>query len=100
MMEGSTQRERDLEQESLEQRRYAFLEQLYLLTGENCEHAVSLGEVEAQLAISAAVRLPELEDLVRLGYVQDAGAGGKICITQKGIEYLQSDAWRRRSIRD
>ncbi len=90
----------NLEQVNRERRRYAVLEQLYLLTGENCEHAVSPREIETQLETSAATQLLEVEDLVRLGYMQHARGGGKICITEKGIRYLQQDAWRRRSVRD
>ncbi len=95
-----TRSDRDLEQESWEQRRYTLLEQLYLLTGENCEHAVSPEELERELDTAAAIPVPLIEDLVRLGYVQYSGTGSKICITANGIKYLQRDAWRRRSIRD
>lgn len=99
MMDGATQRIRDVEQVNRERRRYALLEQVYLLSGENCEHAVSRGEIETQMERSAASPSPEVEDLVRLGYVQYAGRGGEICIREKGIRYLQRDAWRRCSVR-
>lgn len=100
MMEHPTRKMRDPEEEDWERRRYAFLEQLYLLTGDNCERGVSPGEVEVHLETSVAAHVREVEDLVRLGYVQHVGSGGEICITEKGIGYLQKDAWKRRSIRD
>ncbi len=91
---------RDLEQESWEQRRYALLEQLYLLTGENCERAVSPEQIETELDTAAAIPAPLIEDLVRLGYVRPRGTGKEICLAEKGVKYLQRDAWRRRSVRD
>lgn len=99
-MECPTQGGRDQEQVNRERRRYAFLEQLYLLTGENCERAISPREIETQMETPAAAHRSEVEDLVRRGYVQYAGRGGEICVTEKGIRYLQKDAWRRRSVRD
>ncbi len=94
------QRVQDLEQMNRERHRYAVLEQLYLLTGEDCEHAVSPGEIETQMEMPAATQLPVVRDLVRMGYMQYAGSGGNICLTEKGVRYLQKDAWRRRSVRD
>ncbi len=99
MVEQAAVRARDPEQESWERLRYSLLEQLYWLTGENCEHAVSLGEIEAQLQVSAPPPDTLIEDLVRWGYVQPEGTGSSICITEKGIRYLRQDAWRRRTIR-
>jgi predicted transcriptional regulator len=93
-------RERNAEQERREQRRYAFLERLYLLTGEDCEYAVSPDEIQAELEVSTTAHVPEVEDLVRLGHVRYAETEGQICITETGIEYLRQTAWRRRSVRD
>jgi Mn-dependent DtxR family transcriptional regulator len=89
-----------MEQERREQRRYAFLERLYLLAGGDANRTVTSGELERELEVSAETDLLLVEELARLGYVYRAGSGEAVGITAKGIEYAQQAAWRRRSIRD
>jgi hypothetical protein len=92
-------REIAMEQERLEQLRYVFLAKLYLLTGSDCTYIVTPREMETLLETPAEAYLPLIEELVRLGYVRRAGRGGAVAITEKGIEYMQTGAWRRRSLR-
>lgn len=82
-----------------EQARYRVLEWVYERTGVNCDVAVTGTE------IGAALGLP-YEDLYRVihfledrGYLNYRGAGPRVCITPKGIRYLEVDAQNRRSIR-
>ena len=88
-----------MEQERMEQRRYDVLAKLYLLTGTDRTNGITPQEMETQLDVSPDTYLPLIEDLTRLGYVRHVGSGGAVAITEKGVEYMQRAAWRRRSIR-
>ena len=89
-----------MEQERMEQRRYEVLAKLYLVTGADCANGITPQEMERQLDVSADAYLPIIEELARLGYLRHVGSGGAVAITEKGIQYMQTAAWRRRSIRD
>jgi Mn-dependent DtxR family transcriptional regulator len=89
---------RDEDRERREQRRYDFLERFYLLTGEECGAAIRASEIEGELGVPLDESVSMVQDLKRLGYVAFEGPT-RICITEKGIAYVQQGAWRRRSIR-
>ena len=91
---------RDHEQERRERLRYSYLERLYLLTGPECERAVTTPEVEENLGLPPALVASLTEDLTRLGYLRWDTSGMRICITSAGVEYMQRRAWRRRTVRD
>jgi hypothetical protein len=92
--------ERNPDEEARERERYVLLEQLYLLTGTDCETTVDPEELRAELGPSPVEDPRVIDDLVRLGYARTIGADGRICLTLDGLEYLQQGAWRRRSVRD
>ena len=91
---------RDAEAERWERHRYDYLEKLYLLTGPHCEAVVDPRDVEEQLGLTMEEAAPVTDDLVRLGYLVLREPDHRICISSRGVEYLQTDAWRRRSIRE
>jgi Mn-dependent DtxR family transcriptional regulator len=95
----SVQRHRNFDEEAVEKHRYAFLESVYLLTGPDCENPVSPAELEIELGASPDTQQSVVHDLVRLGYLTQEDDGG-LCLTARAVEFLQRDAWRRRSIRD
>ncbi len=90
---------RHTDTERWERHRYGYLEKLYLLTGPDCQAVVHPREIEDQLGLAGDEAAPVTEDLVRLGYLLLGEPEDRICISRKGIEYLQTHAWRRRSIR-
>lgn len=100
MLQEPETRERDLEAEWREQRRYALLERLYLLTGDDCSTAISDWQMETELGVPREEAASLTNDLVQSKYMAFMGEGQRVCITEKGIEYLQTGAWRRRSIRE
>ncbi|CAN5829999.1 hypothetical protein BH23GEM3_BH23GEM3_03430 [soil metagenome] len=93
-------RERDLEAEWREQRRYALLERLYLLTGDDCSAVVYDRQMEAELGVPGEEAASLTDELIQLRYLAHIGEGQQVCITEKGLAFLQKGAWRRRSIRE
>lgn len=82
-----------------EQLRYQVLQWVYERTGADCSLPVTGTQV------GAALRLP-YEELYRVihfledrGYLRYLGAGPTVCITDKGIRYLEVDSRKRQSIR-
>jgi DNA-binding IclR family transcriptional regulator len=95
----TAERRRNLEEEEVERRRYAFLEQVYLITGADCDRRIDLSELETELGLSVQANETIVADLTRLGYL-DRIPEGEFCLTPKAVAFLQREAWRRRSIRD
>ncbi len=100
MLQDIHRRRRDEEREAQERQRYELLERIYLLTGADCETGVYPWQMEEELGPGAAAAESVWEDLIRLGYLKREALDGPVCITPEGVEYLQTRAWRRRSIRD
>ena len=82
-----------------EQMRYKVLDAVYGRAGAQCDREVTGTEIGAQLDL-------RYEDLFRLihfleyhGYLLYLGAGPRVCVTRKGVEYIEEVAGRRRSVR-
>lgn len=82
-----------------EQLRYQVLRWVYDNAGAACTVPVTGSQ------IGAALRLP-YEELYRVihyledrGYLSYLGAGPTVCITEKGVRYLEVEARNRRTIR-
>lgn len=95
----SVRRQRNLDDEAVQKHRYAFLESVYLLTGPDCRNRVRPTELEAELGASPESQRSVVHDLVSLGFLSEQ-VDGALCLTPRAVDFLQRDAWRRRSIRD
>jgi hypothetical protein len=87
------------DEERREHIRYDFLERVYLLVGANCDAGVSREEIEEQFGHIGTDPLMLVSELASLGYLRLTEHPQVVCLTRQGIEYLQRDAWRRRTIR-
>lgn len=82
-----------------EQLRYRVLEWVYEHTGADCSVAVTGTQVGAALMLSYEELYRVIHFLEDRGYLNYRGAGPRVCITERGIRYLQVEARNRRSIR-
>lgn len=92
-------RARNEENERRERLRYELLERLYLLTGADPATVVSATAIEDELALPADAVAGLLDDLALLGYVAVHDDPPRIRLTPQAIAYLQTKAWRRRTVR-
>lgn len=82
-----------------EQIRYQVLEWVYERTGVNCDVAVTGTEIGAGLGLPYEDLYRVIHYLEDRDYLHYRGAGPTVCITAKGIRYLEVEARNRRSIR-
>ena len=82
-----------------ERLRYAVLSTIYERAGASCEQTVTGTDIGAALNL-------RFEDLFRVvhflefhGFLKYLDAGPRVCITDKGLRYVEELAGRRRSIR-
>lgn len=85
---------------SEERLRYNVLSTIYERTGASCETTITGTEVGALLQL-------KYEDLFRVihflefnGYLKYLDSGPRVCITFKGLRYIEELAGRRRSLRE
>ena len=91
-------RARDTEREARERVRYQVLEWLHQQVGGNCAEIVSAFRLAEQLDVSREEVFAAAEYLARRQYIDYIGAGPRVCLTEIGVQYLESGE-RRRSIR-
>jgi predicted transcriptional regulator len=82
-----------------EQLRYSVLELVFQRTGSNCELSVTGSEIGAALELPYEELYRVVHYLENRGFLNYRGAGPRVCITTKGIRYLEELSGRRRSIR-
>jgi len=84
-----------------ERLRYRVLEYVYIQTGERCERAVSLEQMVTQLGLSAKMAAQAVQYLVSRCMLRDRPAHRhEVCITPDGLDYIQTGAGMRRTVRD
>lgn len=93
-------RPRDRAAERRERQRYEILEGVYQRTGENCETPVSGLQVGQERGLRREETFRCVQHLAQRGYLFYVGAGPRVCITPRGIRYLNQESGRRRSVRD
>lgn len=91
-------RSRDTEREARERVRYQVLEWLYQQVGGNCAEVVSAIGLSEHLDVTREEVFAATEYLARRQYIDYIGAGPRVCITDMGVQCLESTE-RRRSIR-
>jgi hypothetical protein len=93
-------RRRDPAAELRERLRYRVLMEIYGRSGGRCETPVAGLLVGEALGLSREETFRTIHFLAHHGFLDYRGAGPRICITEKGIRFLERDAGRRRSVRD
>lgn len=93
-------RPRDSARERRERLRFQVLREIYDRARARCDVLLSGQTIREALRISREDAFRSIYDLEHRGFLSYRGAGPRICITEKGISYLEREAGRRRSIRD
>jgi hypothetical protein len=82
-----------------ERLRYQVLRFIYDRLGPDCLAVLTGPEISAALALTEDDVFRVVGWLTDRGYVRHYGARPSICLTQQGIDYLESSARRRQSLR-
>ncbi|MQA92433.1 MAG: hypothetical protein GEU90_19770 [Gemmatimonas sp.] len=82
-----------------EQLRYTILQAVYDRAGRCCENIVTGAEVGGALNVRTEDLFRGIHFLEHNGYLNYLGSGPRICMTEKGLRYVEEQAARRRSIR-
>lgn len=83
-----------------EQLRYQVLHYVYEHAGQHCDVVVKGSEIGTALNLRYEELFRITHFLETRGYLAYLGAGPRVCLTAKGIEYMELLAGRRRTIRD
>ncbi len=92
-------RQRDSIRERQERWRYALLRRVNEIAGGDCKAAVSGLRAGQGTGMEREEIYRQVLFLAQNGYLEYRGAGPRVCLTRTGVEYLQSEAGRRRSVR-
>jgi hypothetical protein len=82
-----------------ERLRYSILETVYHRAGGSCEQVVTGAEIGATLGLRYEDLFRVIHFLEHHGYLTYLGSGPRVCITDKGLRYIEEFAARRRSVR-
>lgn len=82
-----------------ERLRYQVLRYVYDRLGPDCVATLTGPEISAALALTDDDVLRVVGWLTDRGYIRHFGARPSICLTEQGIDYLESSARRRHSLR-
>jgi hypothetical protein len=82
-----------------ERLRYSILETVYNQAGGHCDKVVTGAEVGAVLDLRYEDLFRGIHFLEHHGYLTYLGSGPRVCITEKGVRYVEELAVRRRSVR-
>lgn len=82
-----------------ERLRYRILHAVYGRAGIHCERTVTSSEIGAALDLRYEDLFRVLEFLRDQRYLEFLGPGPRVCITGRGIHYIEENAARRRSLR-
>lgn len=85
---------------SEEQLRYRILRTVYERSGGRCEGIVTGSEIGMLLDLRYEDLFRVIHFLEHHRYIEYLGIGPRVCITEKGIRYIETVALRRRSVRD
>lgn len=88
-----------MDRQAQERLRYQVLEWLHQQVGRDRERVVSALGLGQQLGVAPEAVFAVTEYLARHEYIGYRGAGPRICITDAGLRYLESQN-RRRSVRE
>lgn len=97
---GMESKEQALQRRREERMRYEVLRMLYDATGAAEDGAVRAWSFAPDLGVWREELFRVIEFLDRKRYLEYLGAGPTVRITRAGVEYIESEAERRKSIRD
>lgn len=92
-------KERVRDQWGEEQLRYRILKAIYDRTGGRCERVVTGSEIGAYLDLRYEDLFRVVHFLEHHSFLQYLGAGPRVCLTGKGLRYIEEVAGKRKSIR-
>lgn len=93
-------RERDPLQEERERLRFRILKGVYEHGWKGGENPVRALDIGLAMGLSREELFRTVVDLTQRSYLSFCSAGPQVCITDKGVAYVEGGAGRRRSIRD
>jgi hypothetical protein len=96
-MSSSQQEPFDWREERL---RYQVLRFVYDTVGPECEAIVNGAQIGTALALGFDELLRVVLWLDGHGYVHQLSGGSRLCLTPKGVAYLEESGGRRRSLRN
>ena len=83
-----------------ERLRYEVLSTIYELAGAVCQRAVTGTQIGAALDLRYEDLFRAIQYLEQRGFVKHLDSGPRVCITPKGLRYVEELAGRRRSLRE
>ncbi len=84
---------------SEERLRYTVLRSIYKRVGTDCAATTTATQVGAELSIGYEELFRTLSALVHHGYLFEVAEGPRVCITPRGIRYIEKAAGRRMTVR-
>lgn len=97
---GGGGRQRDPQQEERERVRFDILRSVYERGWAEGETPVRALDVGLAMGLSREEIFRTVLDLTQRSYLSFCAAGPQVCITDKGVAYLEKGAGRRHSIRE
>lgn len=82
-----------------ERTRYRILDSVYRRAGGTCTESVAASAIADDLGIASDRLRRILAQLAEGGYLFAVGPGPLVCITPRGIRYIEKSAGRRKSLR-
>lgn len=95
---SETERKRDLAAEERERISFILLQHVYSLSCEG-QAVLVVGKIASDLALPVATVVQLVAHLTYAGFLQWEGTGRPVTIAQKGVEYIERLAHRRRTLR-
>ena len=83
-----------------ERMRYEVLDMLYRASARDPERRINCRGFAEDIGVWQAEVFRVVDFLDRIGFIQYCGAGPVVCITERGIDYLERGAGRRKRISD
>ena len=83
-----------------ERLRYEVLSTVYELSGAVCQRAVTGSQIGAALGLRYEDLFRAIQYLEQYGFLKYMDSGARMCITPKGLRYVEELAGRRRSLRE
>jgi predicted transcriptional regulator len=84
---------------SEERLRYTVLRSIYERVGADCAATTTATQIGAELSIGYEELFRTISALVQHGYLFEVAEGPRVCITPRGIRYIEKAAGRRMTIR-
>jgi hypothetical protein len=97
---GERPRQRDAAQEQRERVRFDILRSVYERCWSEGNAPVRALDIGLAMGLSREEIFRTVLDLTQRSYLSFCAAGPQVCITEKGMTYMQKGAGRRRSIRE